>query len=161
MKIKKITFELEIYNSLDELPLKEQELMQCAIAASKDAYAPYSKFRVGASVLLANKEIVNGNNQENACYPAGLCAERVAMFYAGAKYPNVTAKMIAITVSSDEIKISKPAAPCGNCRQALSEYEIKQKEPIVLLLMGDGGQVYKCNSIAAILPLGFDNSFLP
>ena len=134
--------------------------MSEAVAARKDAYAPYSNFLVGAAVLLQNGKIIIGNNQENACYPSGLCAERVAIFHAGAKYPNIKIKAIAITATSKNYVASIPAAPCGNCRQSISEYEVKQETPIRLLLMGEVGEVFMCDSIADILPLGFDSSFL-
>ncbi len=105
-------------------------------------------------------EVVTGNNQENACYPAGLCAERVAIFQAGAKYPSVVIKAIAISATSMNYQVDTPAAPCGNCRQSISEYEVKQKQPIQLLMMGELGEVLKCNSIGDILPLAFTNTFL-
>lgn len=160
MKKKQINFELTIFDSDEELSKEEQHLLMEAHKARHDAYAPYSNFQVGAAVLMENGEIVIGSNQENAAYPAGLCAERVAIFYAGAKYPNTRIKSIAITASSKEYKVEVPAAPCGSCRQAISEYEQKQKTPIAILLQGEEGLVYKCNSVADILPLAFNNSFL-
>ena len=160
MKKQNIAFELEVYESLEELLEGDQKLMLRAVEARKDAYAPYSNFQVGAALLLENGEVVIGNNQENACYPAGLCAERVAIFQAGAKYPNVVIKSIAISATSVNYKVDTPAAPCGNCRQSISEYEVKQKQPIQLLMMGEVGKVLKCNSIGDILPLAFNNSFL-
>jgi len=160
MKKKNIAFEIEIYESLEELFEADKKLMAKAIEARKNAYAPYSNFKVGAALLLENGEVVIGNNQENACFPAGLCAERVAIFQAGAKYPNVVIKSIAISATSMNYKVDTPAAPCGNCRQSISEYEVKQKQPIQILMMGEVGEVLKCNSIGAILPLAFNNSFL-
>ncbi|MUH36333.1 cytidine deaminase [Zobellia amurskyensis] len=160
MQKQNVTFELTIFDSIEELSKEDAGLMLVAVAARKDAYAPYSNFQVGAAVLLENGEIVIGNNQENASYPSGLCAERVAIFYAGAKYPGVAVKAIAITATSINYQLTNPAAPCGNCRQAISEYEVKQKKPIELMMMGEKGKVFKCNSMADILPLGFDSSFL-
>lgn len=160
MQRKKIEFDLIIYDSVDELRNEDLRLMKKAVEAKQNAYAPYSDFKVGAAVLLENGVIVQGNNQENASYPSGLCAERVAIFYAGANYPNVKVKTVAITASSLNYVVSQPVAPCGNCRQVLKEYEVKQEEPIKLLLMGEEGKVYECASIADILPLGFDNTFL-
>ena len=160
MKKQNITFELEIYESLEELHEADQKLMLRAVEARKNAYAPYSNFQVGAALLLENGEVVIGNNQENACYPAGLCAERVAIFQAGAKYPSVVIKAIAISATSMNYQVDTPAAPCGNCRQSISEYEVKQKQPIQLLMMGELGEVLKCNSIGDILPLAFTNTFL-
>lgn len=160
MRKQNIGFELLVFDTLEELCDEDHKLMTAAIEARKKAYAPYSKFQVGAAVLLENGEIVMGNNQENASYPSGLCAERVAIFYAGANFPNVIIKSIAISATSMNYVVDKPAAPCGNCRQAMSEYEVKQKQPIPLLMMGEAGEVLKCNSIAEILPLAFDSSFL-
>ncbi|MFS4494963.1 cytidine deaminase [Maribacter sp. 2308TA10-17] len=160
MEKKNIAFELEIYESIDELHEVDLKLMIAAVEARKNAYAPYSNFQVGAALLLENGEVVIGNNQENASYPSGLCAERVAIFQAGAKYPNVIIKSIAISATSKNYEVDKPAAPCGNCRQSISEYEVKQKQPIQLLMMGAVGEVLKCNSIGDILPLAFTNSFL-
>lgn len=160
MKKQKICFELQVFNSIDELSQERQDLMLRAIAARKDAYAPYSNFQVGAAVLLENGKVVIGNNQENASFPSGLCAERVAVFQAGAKYPGETIKSIAISAASKRYTVDKPAAPCGNCRQSISEYEVRQRSPIELLLMGEVGQVTRCDSVADILPLAFDTSFL-
>lgn len=160
MKKQNITFELEIYESVDELHEADQKLMLTAVGARKNAYAPYSNFQVGAALLLENGEVVIGNNQENACYPTGLCAERVAIFQAGAKYPGVVIKSIAISATSMNYKVDTPAAPCGGCRQAISEYEVRQKQPIQIFMMGEVGAVLKCSSIGDILPLAFTNSFL-
>lgn len=160
MKKKQITFNLIIFESIDELSLKEKELMHSAVSVRKDAYAPYSNFQVGAAILLENGEVILGCNQENASYPSGLCAERVAIFYAGAKYPDVSIEAIAISATSKKYIVDTPAAPCGNCRQSISEYEFKQKKPISIFMMGETGEVHKCNSIGDILPLAFNNSFL-
>nr|WP_321410794.1 cytidine deaminase [uncultured Allomuricauda sp.] len=160
MEKKKISFEMLIFNDASELSQNEQKLLREAAVARQNAYAPYSKFRVGAAVLLENGEVVIGSNQENASYPAGLCAERVAIFYAGAKYPGVGVKTIAICASSSKDGAVLPAAPCGNCRQSIIEYEQKQRKPISLLLSSETGPIYKCNSMADILPLAFNSSFL-
>lgn len=157
---KKISFDITIYDSFDELSSGDKELMLQAVSARKNAYAPYSKFRVGAAVAMANDEVVIGSNQENASYPSGLCAERVAIFHAGAKFPGVAVKTIAITATSDTYAVTVPAAPCGNCRQAIFEYEFKQEQPIRILLMGEKGNVVECNAIGDLLPLGFNSTFL-
>lgn len=157
---RKFSFEVLVYDGIQEVSSTDALLLNKAIAARENAYAPYSEFKVGAAVLLDNGEIVIGNNQENASYPSGLCAERVAIFYAGAKFPDVKIKAIAISAASAKHTVRTPAAPCGNCRQAISEYEFKQKEPIKLLLMGEVGQVMQCNSVEDILPLGFNSTFL-
>ena len=160
MKKRQVTFDLNVYDSFEALSAEDQQLMKMAVAARKDAYAPYSNFLVGAAVLMENGEVVIGNNQENASYPSGLCAERVAVFQAGAKYPGIPIKAIAITATSRNYVVGEPAAPCGNCRQSIVEYEQKQQSPIRLLLMGEAGEVLQCKSIADILPLAFNSSFL-
>lgn len=160
MKKRNVAFELLVFESLEELNRQDRDLMRLAINARTDAYAPYSNFQVGAAVLLENNEVVIGSNQENASYPSGLCAERVAVFQAGAKYPGIKIKSIAITGRSKSHLVDKPVAPCGNCRQSISEYEFRQKSPIELILMGESGLVIKCHSIADILPLAFNNTYL-
>lgn len=160
MKKRRISFELLVFNTLDELSQSEKELMQIATEVREKAYAPYSQFMVGAAVLLDNGEIVIGSNQENASFPSGLCAERVAVFQAGARYPNVAIKTIAISVSSKTHEVDRPAAPCGNCRQAIAEYEQKQEIPISILMMGVSGKIFKCESLNDILPLAFGSSYL-
>ena len=157
---KELRFQITVYKNLNELAPKDKALMLQAVSARKNAYAPYSNFRVGAAVSLANNEVVIGSNQENASYPSGLCAERVAIFHAGAKFPNVSVNTVAISAASDNYEVTSPAAPCGNCRQAMYEYEFKQKQPIRLLLMGEKGSIIECSSVDDILPLGFNSSFL-
>ena len=157
---KELRFQITVYKNLNELAPKDKALMLQAVSARKNAYAPYSNFRVGAAVSLANNEVVIGSNQENASYPSGLCAERVAIFHAGAKFPNVSVNTVAISAASDYYEVTSPAAPCGKCRQAMYEYEFKQKQPIRLLLMGEKGSIIECSSVDDILPLGFNRSFL-
>ena len=159
MKIKTIHQELKLY-PFEELEQYDQDLIRQAVDFLDLSYAPYSNFNVATALLLENGEIIAGANQENASYPSGLCAERVAVFQAGAKYPGVAIKSIAITAKSKTHLVKKPAAPCGNCRQAISEYEFKQNSPIELLLMGEKGEIIKCRSLADILPLGFNSSYL-
>ena len=160
MKRRTISCEFTVFDSLGELNAKDLGLMQKAIEAREDAYAPYSNFMVGAAVLLDNGAMVIGNNQENASYPSGLCAERVAVFQAGAKYPGTFLKAIAIAAKSNTHLVDKPAAPCENCRQSILEYEFKQNSPIALLFMGETGDIIKCRSLADMLPLSFNNSYL-
>ncbi|HQK39631.1 MAG TPA: cytidine deaminase, partial [Flavobacterium alvei] len=135
-------------------------LMKQAIEVRKNAYAPYSKFRVGAALLLDNGQIVLGSNQENAAYPSGLCAERVAVFQAGAVYPDAKILKMAITAASDTNQTTDPIPPCGSCRQSIAEYEIKQNTPIEIYFMGEIGVIYKSDSLKNLLPLLFDKSFL-
>jgi cytidine deaminase len=152
---KRFAFEYEVYASLEELPLQDRLLMEAAIGARDNAYAPYSGFKVGAAVLLYNEEIVIGSNQENASFPSGLCAERVAVFQAGARFPGIEIKTIAISAASDRIIVDRPAAPCGNCRQAIAEYEQRQQEGIAVLMTGTEGEVFRCRSVADMLPFAF------
>lgn len=159
-KKKTFSFEVAIHGTLEDLPKWDKELMEAALIAKKGAYAPYSQFLVGAAVRMANGEIVFGSNQENASYPSGLCAERVAIFQAGARFPGMAVKAIAITASCEHNTVSQPVAPCGNCRQAINEYEVKQESPIRLLLKGETDDILECASVADILPLGFNASFL-
>lgn len=160
MEKHQIIIDYSVYPDLNSLLASNQELMNHAVEARRNAYAPYSNFHVGAAVLLENGAIVIGNNQENASYPSGLCAERVAIFQAGAKYPGIQIKAVAISATSKNYIVKEPAAPCGNCRQAMIEYEQKQKHPIRVLLMGEEGKVIEFNSLIDILPLAFNNSFL-
>ncbi|NVJ89245.1 MAG: cytidine deaminase [Flavobacteriaceae bacterium] len=149
-----------IFDSLAELSKDDQLLMQKAIEAKNTSYAPYSQFHVGAAVLLENDVIVLGSNQENAAYPSGMCAERVAVWKASSQYPNTSILKIAISASSKHTKVDKPVGPCGACRQTLLEYEVKQQQPFALLFMGETGAVVKTNSLVDLLPFSFDKSFL-
>ncbi len=160
MKPLTITSRLEVYDSLDELPEDLQQLMQKAIQARDTAYAPYSQFKVGAALLLENEEVILGSNQENASYPSGLCAERTAVYAAGAKYPDIEIGIIAISAKSMKHQVVSPVPPCGACRQALIEYEVKQEKPIEIYFMGESGKVVKADSVKDLLPLVFDNSCL-
>ncbi len=160
--MEKVTIKSEyiIYDSLSDLNIENQNLFQEAIKVRDTAYAPYSNFLVGTAILLENGEIISGSNQENAAYPSGLCAERVAIFYAAAKYPNVVIKKMVITAKSNNKKVDKPIAPCGSCRQSISEYEIKQMQDITLLFMGETGKIIESSSLKNLLPLSFDKKFL-
>lgn len=161
-KFSKLTIvaELEVYKSIKDLTLKDAELLVAAKKMVKTAYAPYSEFHVGAAVLLENGEIIAGNNQENAAYPSGLCAERVALFYAGSQYPTIAIKTIAISVKSKNVIISEPLSPCGGCRQVIAEYENKFKKHIRIIMSGEKGQIYIAKSIESLLPLMFSKKYL-
>lgn len=160
--MKKITIsaDLEVYDNETELPQDVQGLMSQAVEAREKSYSPYSQFRVGAAILLENGEVVTGSNQENASYPAGLCAERTAIFYAGAKYPETKIFKLAITARSENHTMEVPTPPCGSCRQAIAEYEVRQDQPIEIFFMGEKGKVVKASSISDLLPLIFDSSYL-
>ena len=160
MKEINITTSFTVFETLEDLSEEVRNLMLAAIEAREKAYAPYSKFNVGAALLLENGKVVTGNNQENACYPAGLCAERVAIFSASANYPGIPIKIIAVTANSQNHAVIKPVPPCGACRQSLLEYEINQKTPLEVYFMGSEGPIVKSASVKNLLPLTFDSSFL-
>ena len=155
-----ITTDFDVFESLQELPIDIQHLMTEAVAVRKKAYAPYSKFKVGAALLLDNEKVVLGSNQENAAFPSGLCAERVAIFQAGAIYPEAKILKMAISAASESNTTSSPIPPCGSCRQSIAEYEIKQNTPIEIYFMGEIGSIYKSDSLKNLLPLLFDKNFL-
>ncbi len=160
MKELEIKSILQVYDSFDELPGEIQNLMSESITIRDKAYAPYSEFLVGAALLLENGEVVLGNNQENACYPSGLCAERTAIYYAGANFPDVAIVKMALSARSLKYQLLTPTPPCGACRQSIAEYEVKQDKPIEIYFMGETGKVVKSSSLANLLPLVFDNSYL-
>ena len=160
MKEIKIESTLYVFENLNELPEEALMLMKEAVKAREKAYAPYSNFKVGAAILLDNNKVVLGSNQENASYPSGLCAERTAIYYAGSQFPSAKIVRMAITAGSINNKTTKPIPPCGACRQAIAEYEIKQDTPIEIYFMGETGSIAKSNSLANLLPLVFDKSVL-
>ncbi|WP_426092822.1 cytidine deaminase [Flavobacterium sp. DSR3-2] len=160
MKEITITTQFKVFDSTTDLPNDVQDLMEQAVTIRKNAYAPYSKFRVGVALVLDNGKIVVGSNQENAAYPSGLCAERVAIFYAGSMYPDAKVLKMAITAASDTNQTTAPIPPCGSCRQSIAEYEIRQKTPIEIYFMGEIGTIYKSESLKNLLPFMFDKKFL-
>ncbi|APY10544.1 cytidine deaminase [Seonamhaeicola sp. S2-3] len=160
MKEIKIESNFFVYQNIETLPKDVFSLLQKATEARKKAYAPYSKFQVGAAILLENGEVITGSNQENASYPSGLCAERTAIYYAGAQFPKVKILKMAIVAGSTKKVTDKPIPPCGACRQAIAEYEIKQESPIEIYFMGETGKIVRSNSLANLLPLVFDKSVL-
>lgn len=155
-----ILTEFEVYAFEKDLPKIDAELLLQSKKSVKDAYAPYSKFHVGAAVLLDNGKIITGNNQENAAYPSGLCAERVALFYAASQFPKAKVVAIAISVKSKKSIIAEPLAPCGSCRQAIAEYETNSKKPIRIIMSGEKGKIYIAKSIESMLPLMFNKKYL-
>ena len=159
MKEEKInlTFLKGHFNELDEA---EQQLVNMAKSAYSNAYAPYSGFLVGTDVLLENDEIICGNNQENVAYPSGLCAERVALYYAGANYPNVKVKTIAISAKSKTYDITDVVSPCGACRQVMAEYQQNQHNNIRVLLHSPNNKVLIANSVEDLLPFMFNSEQL-
>lgn len=156
----KILSEYIKYTNKLELDNDDGLLMEKAIEARGKSYSPYSRFSVGAAVLLENGQIILGNNQENGAYPSGMCAERVAVWSASSQYPNVKILKIAITGKSEEHLVDTPVSPCGACRQVLNEYEVKQKNNIKVFFMGEVGNVVEVNSIKDLLPFSFDGDLV-
>lgn len=146
---------LEKFSNVNELSESDQLLLSKAKEASKKAYAPYSKFNVGCALLLANNEIILGNNQENIAYPSGLCAERVAIFHAGSNYPDESIKAMAVTAFANAYEVTEPVMPCGACLQSISEFELRFKEPIKIILQGSSGSIYVANGTKNFLPFQF------
>tara|TARA_Y100000589_G_scaffold300607_1_gene310878 strand:- start:607 stop:1092 length:486 start_codon:yes stop_codon:yes gene_type:complete len=153
MKIIEYKSILSEYN-INELSSEQYKLIKLAKKSSLKAYAPYSNFFVGAAIKLSNGKMVTGNNQENSAFPSGLCAERVALFYAGANYPNEKIEKIAIFAKAS-FNFNQIIMPCGNCRQALIEYEHKQNQNIELILNDQKNNILISKSIANILPFAF------
>lgn len=142
------------YKSLTTVPEQEYELIMKARAAAKSAYAPYSGFRVGAAVQLANGQVITGSNQENAAYPSGLCAERTALFYASAQYPGEPITAIAVSTINGTATPSEIAKPCGACRQVMAEYEDLAHQPLKIIL-DSKNDILVMNGIDSLLPLRF------
>lgn len=159
MKKREITSVLIDYNSSAELDKTYEELINNAKEAAKQAYAPYSKFKVGAAVLLDNGIIIKGNNQENAAYPSGLCAERVAIFYANAQYPDVTIKAVAISALTSNGFTAEPIPPCGSCLQVMLESETKSNTAIKVFLYGEN-RITMAEGIKQFLPVNFNRDML-
>lgn len=159
MKTTEIKIVVHEFANIVELPLNDQNLLIEARRITEQAYAPYSGFHVGAAVLLENGMIVTGNNQENSAYPSGLCAERVALFYANANYSDSAVKTIAISASKSGALVNEPVKPCGSCRQALAETEIRFKTPIRIILDGQDG-ILVLNGVESLLPLSFSKKAL-
>ena len=158
MQNKTIETKITIYD-FDELNAEDQYLINKCKEQVHKAYAPYSGFHVGAAIALENGEIVTGNNQENSAYPSGLCAERVAMFYANAQYPEVAPKTIAIAAFTNNDFLAEPITPCGSCRQVLLETEMRYEKGIRILLYGTQ-HVYMIENVKQLLPLCFEKSSL-
>ncbi|MBQ4917978.1 MAG: cytidine deaminase [Muribaculaceae bacterium] len=154
MENKIVTTKIEVY-SYDELNETDRNLVEQAKKATETSYAPYSKFNVGAAVLLENGETISGSNQENAAFPSGTCAERTTIFYASARFPGVRFCKLAIAAFTDGEFIEEPISPCGACRQAILEYEKLGGQPIEILLAGRN-KVYKLQGIRSLLPLSFE-----
>jgi cytidine deaminase len=158
MKKKTLEFNYEEYENAEALTIKDAHLLQQAREACHLAYAPYSKFYVGAVALLKNGAIIKGSNQENASFPVGLCAERVLLAAVTSVYPGIPVETIAISYSSKEVHSNHPISPCGICRQSLSEYEERLQHPIRLILGGLEGNIFILQTVGMLLPLSFTSA---
>jgi cytidine deaminase len=149
------------YESVDELanPL-ERSLCQAANESMKIAYAPYSKYKVGAAVLLINDKIIKGSNQENAVFPLGLCAERVAIFASSSIYPEIGIKAIAVKTNKKLKEGQFPGFPCGSCRQTMVEMETRYNQRMKVYVSGHNGKVYMIESAIDLLPYAFNHNAL-
>lgn len=155
MQKKEISFSYEVYDSIDELSAEDAALLREAQAATAKAHAPYSRFRVGAAAKLVNGQHISGANQENASFPAGLCAEGVVMAAAAALHPRVPIETLAVTYESDNGPSNHPISPCGICRQSLQEFEQKTGRPVRLLLGAREGKVFVISESNLLFPFAF------
>lgn len=160
IKKKDIHFSVDIYDTSDELVPDDASLLNIARTSTEQAYAPYSKFLVGAVATMANGEIVAGTNQENASYPVGICAERVLLSIVASLYPGIAIKTLAISYHNLHGESAHPISPCGICRQSLAEYEERVNHPIRIIMSGMKGQVFVVESARKLLPLSFSSSDL-
>lgn len=156
--MKEITLKLNYteYASIEEMSPEDQQLVKAALEAQKGSYSPYSRFQVGAALRLANGTIVKGANQENAAYPSGLCAERTAMFWASANYPDIPFDTLAIAGADRGVLCESPASPCGACRQVMAEYQKKYGRPLKTIWVG-AKRIRKFEKVDDILPFIFDS----
>lgn len=155
MKKQNFTINYETFNGFEELSATDKMLCTKAEEALKTSHAPYSKFKVGTAILLADGQIILGSNQENVAYPSGLCAERVALFMIGSNFPNAVIKTMAITARTNLFKIENPITSCGGCLQVMIEAEKRQNLPIEVLFYCIDGKILKVNTVKSLLPFGF------
>ena len=156
MTNKEIKIAYKEYESVSELEAVDQALVQAAKEAMGNAYAPYSRFNVGAAVMFEDGEIIKGANQENAAYPSGICAERTALFYAGAAHPEKAITKIAIAAGQNGTLVSEPVTPCGACRQVMAQYQTKGGKPMEIILIGSA-KIWKFRKVNDLLPFTFDS----
>lgn len=152
-------FPFKEYSSEKELPDTDRKLISKAREAGQKAYAQYSRFNVGAAVLLENGVIITGSNQENAAYPSGLCAERVALFYAASQHPNIPVKSLVVTAIRDKTPIDQPVPPCGSCRQVFVEWEKRFGQPFEVIMAGTK-KIIKIRQAGWLLPFNFQAEYL-
>jgi len=160
MKTENLHFTYNVYESGLDLPPGDNELLEAARKVTAKAYAPYSRFLVGAVAKLKNGAIISGTNQENASYPVGICAERTLLSVAAMEQKDVPIDTIAISYHNVNGESTGPISPCGMCRQSLSEYEERTRQPIRLILSGQSGKVFVLESAGLLLPLSFGGEHL-
>lgn len=151
---------LKVFANEDELPENLREILQKARINTQNSYAPYSKFKVSCALQLADGTLVMGTNQENIAYPSGLCAERVAIFAAGAQYPHTPPKVMAITAKSEKGMVNHPPTSCGACLQVMAEYENRFKTSLTIVLSGESGEVYVAEGVKQFMPWGFESDLV-
>jgi cytidine deaminase len=152
---KEYSFKFQLYPNLESLTTIDISVVNKAFEAMEKAYAPYSKFKVGAALLLEDGQIIQGNNQENIAYPSGLCAERIALFHANAQFPEIAVELICIVAKGDLMPISQLISPCGACRQVMLESENRQNKPIRIILVNQDNRTMCIDSVQNLLPFGF------
>ena len=152
---KEYSFKFQLYPNWESLQTIDISVVNKAFEAMEKAYAPYSKFKVGAALLLEDGQIIQGNNQENIAYPSGLCAERVALFHAGSQFPGIAVDLICIVAKGDLMPISQLLSPCGACRQVMLESENRQNKPIRIILVNQDNRTMCIDSVQNLLPFGF------
>ncbi len=161
MQQKEFRLTYEEYESAQQLPAADAGLLNAAKTATGDAYAPYSHFRVGAAARLVNGEIITGSNQENASFPAGICAERTLLSVAAARFPGIAIDTLAISYDNEHGTSDRPISPCGICRQSMQEFRRQRTHrPIRLILGGQKGPVFVLPQAGQLLPLAFTSDEL-
>ncbi|MBK6932629.1 MAG: cytidine deaminase [Saprospirales bacterium] len=148
------------YDTAGELPAPDRALLEQARAALEHSYSPYSHFKVGVAIWMANGEIMRGSNYENAAYPLCICAEQAVLAAAASRFPGIAVQALAVVIKGQHRVIDIPAAPCGGCRQVICETERKNNCPIRIVLQGETGPVYVFEKGGDLLPLAFEGSYL-
>jgi cytidine deaminase len=150
---------IDLYDGPEDLPESDRELLAAAKKAAESSHSPYSHFKVGAALRLASGQIVSASNQENISFPAGICAEGICLGTAGSQYPGEAVVALAVTTltgsDSDEL-----LTPCGLCRQVISEYRVRQEQPIRILMRGFSGPIHVVPDIQSLLPLMFEHGMV-
>ncbi|HTI08480.1 MAG TPA: cytidine deaminase [Puia sp.] len=160
MQKREFNFSYEVYDKVEELSREDAQLLDKARAVTKNAYAPYSRFRVGAMAKLENGQFISGTNQENASFPVGICAERVLLSTASSLYPGIAIDTLAISYFNEQGPSDQPISPCGICRQSLQEFGQRTGRHIRLILGGQSGKIYILSQASLLLPLAFTSEEL-